>query len=170
VLKRNSTARAFAEAPTRRQFLTATLPLRGRTTAAALSPADTLIHQEVDFRASPARVYEALLNEQQFSAFSGAPAQIERDGGGAFSLFGGQVTVRTIEEVLNQRIVQAWRVQAWRSPVFAIVSIVRFELIAQGPGTRLVLDHTGFPPEEQERLHSGWSTFYWDPLRAYLDL
>jgi activator of HSP90 ATPase len=101
---------------------------------------------------------------------SGAPAQIERDGGGAFSLFGGQVTGRTIEHVPDRRIVQAWRVQAWRSPVFAIVSIVRLELIQQSPGTRLVLDHTGFPPEEQERLNSGWATFYWDPLRTYLDL
>ena len=76
------------------------------------SAVDTAIHQEVDFAASPARVYEALLDEQQFSALTGAPSQIQRGAGGAFKLFAGRVA---------GRIVQAWRIEAWPSGVYAIV-------------------------------------------------
>lgn len=45
--------------------------------ASASSGADTSIHQEVDFTVSPERIYEALLNEKQFSQFTGATAQIQ---------------------------------------------------------------------------------------------
>src|SRR6266699_2641428 len=36
------------------------------------------IHQEIDFTASPQRVYEALLDAKQFTAFSIRPAEINR--------------------------------------------------------------------------------------------
>src|SRR6516225_5213730 len=68
------------------------------------------LHQEVDFKAAPARIYEALLDGKQFSAFSGAPATINREPGGTFSLFGGHIIGRNIELASNQRIIQAWRV------------------------------------------------------------
>jgi uncharacterized protein YndB with AHSA1/START domain len=39
------------------------------------------IHQEVDFAASPQRVYEALTDSKQFTAFSGGiPEEIEPGG------------------------------------------------------------------------------------------
>src|ERR1700682_2583456 len=49
----------------------------------------TFVHQELDFRASPERVYEALLDEKQFAAFSRSPAQIQREAGGGLGVFGG---------------------------------------------------------------------------------
>jgi hypothetical protein len=49
-----------------------------------------------------------------------------------------------------------------------IYSIARFELVAQGSGTRIIFDHTGFPPELAEHLASGWTENYWTPLRKYL--
>src|SRR5262249_44435903 len=51
------------------------------------------IHQEVVFEASPKRIYEALTDGKQFSAFSGgAPADISAEAGGSFSCFGGMVS------------------------------------------------------------------------------
>jgi hypothetical protein len=47
-------------------------------------------------------------------------------------------------------------------------TVVRFEC-AQGSGTRIVFDHTGFAPEDREHLSEGWPRMYWDPLRKYLD-
>ncbi len=130
------------------------------------SAVETAIHQEVDFKASPERVYEALLDEQQFSALTGATAQIYREAGGAFKLFGGRVIGRNVELVANRRIVQAWRVEKWPPGVYAIA---RFELSAQGAGTRLVFDETGCPLEEREAHYDNWPRLYWDPLRRYLD-
>ncbi len=124
------------------------------------------IHQEIVFKANPKRVYEALLDAKQFSAVTGgAPAVIDRKAGGAFSCFGGMVTGRNIELEPNQRIVQAWRAGSWPSGVY---SIVRFELAAQGSGTKLTFEHTGFRSENREDLEGGWHKMYWEPLKKYL--
>jgi len=160
--------RARATLPTRRQLIAGGVSLGAAARAVTAAPpsADASIHQEVDFKASPQRIYEALLDEKQFSAFSGTAAQIHREAGGAFKLFGGRVTGRNIELIPGQRVVQAWRVETW-APGF--YTIVRFELTAQGSGTRIVFDHTGFAPEDRAHLSEGWPRMYWDPLRKYLD-
>jgi activator of HSP90 ATPase len=123
------------------------------------------IEQEVVLPASPKRVYDTLLDSRQFSEFTGAPAEIGRDPGGAFSCFGGMITGRSIELISGQRIVQAWRVGNWPEGIY---SIVKFELAAEGQGTRLNLRHTGYPEEGREHLESGWHKMYWEPLRKYL--
>jgi len=123
------------------------------------------LHQVVDFNAMPKRIYELLLDSKQFAAFSGEPAEIGRDVGSAFSMFGGKIVGRTIELVPDQRIVQAWRPADWDPGIY---SIVRFELIAQGSRTRVVLDHTGFPEGTYDHLNAGWKLRYWDPIEKYL--
>ncbi len=123
------------------------------------------IHQEVVFKASPEQIYEALTNEKEHAAFTGAPAEIDRDPGGAFSCYGGQVVGRNIEMVPNKRIVQAWRVANWDAGVY---SIVKVELEEQGAETKVALDHLGFAEAQQEHLDGGWHARYWDPLRQYL--
>jgi len=125
----------------------------------------TTIHQEIDFNAPPARIYEILLDAKQFSAFSKDTAEIRPEAGGAFRLFGGRIEGRNVELVPNQRIVQAWRPAAWPAGVY---SSVRFELVAHGSGTRINFDHTGFPEANWEHLNEGWPRNYWEPLRSYL--
>lgn len=129
------------------------------------------IHQEVDFKASPERLYEALLDTKQFSAFSAEStefsaksAEIDRSVGGAFSLFDGHIIGRNVELVPNQRIVQVWRVVDWPAGVY---SIVKFEIKSQGSGTHLVFDHTGFPENWRDHLAVGWQSHYWDLLTKY---
>jgi activator of HSP90 ATPase len=122
------------------------------------------IHQEVDFNASPQRVYEALLDAKQFSAFSGMPAEINREVGGSFSLFNGHIVGRNVELVPNQRIVQAWRTADWPAGAY---SIARFDLKAQGSGTHLVFDHIGFPEGLRDHLAEGWEGHYWERLKKY---
>ena len=124
------------------------------------------IHQEVVLPASPDRVYQALTTSAQFTAAtSGRAAEIASAEGGTFSLFGGAIHGRHIELVPGARLVQAWRVKMWEPGVY---SLVRFTLTAEGSGTKVVLDHTGFPPEMQEHLAAGWGTNYWEPLGKYL--
>jgi activator of HSP90 ATPase len=124
------------------------------------------IQQEVVLRASTKRVYDSFLDAKQFSEWSGgAPAEISRDPGGAFSCFGGMITGRNIELIPNQRIVQAWRAGNWPEGVY---SIVQFELNAQGSESRLTLRQTGFPDGNKDHLETGWHKMYWEPLRKYL--
>jgi activator of HSP90 ATPase len=124
------------------------------------------IRQAVIIKSGPQRVYDALLDAKQFSAFTGgAPAEIDSKAGGAFSCFGGMITGRNVELMPNQRIVQAWRARNWPEGVY---SIVRFELDAQGSETRLTLDHSAFPEGNAEHLEGGWHKMYWEPLKKYL--
>src|SRR5262249_40045291 len=92
-----------------------------------------VIHQEVDFAATPQQVYQALLSSKEFSAsvkksfanFSDASCTIDPVLGGTFSLFDGHIGGRNLELIPNQRIVQSWRVVDWPAGVY---SIARFEL------------------------------------------
>ena len=169
--------------PTRRRALAAIASSIGALAAAPLARAQaqqppmaekpatpehaalTSIHYEIDFKASPHRLYEAILDQKQFAAFSGMPATIDRTPGGAFSMFGGMILGRNVELVPDQRIVQAWR-----SPSFdpGIYSIVHFEFKPRGAETTLIFDHTGFPAGHYDSLDSGWQHHYWEPLKKFL--
>jgi len=137
--------------------------------AQAPEPPDALkltsIHQEVDFKAGPPRLYEALLDSGQFAAFTGLPATIDRREGGSFSLFGGLIVGRNIELLPGERIVQAWRPADWKPGIY---SIARFELKPTVSGTTILFDHEGFPEGSYASLLSGWNEHYWGPLARYL--
>jgi activator of HSP90 ATPase len=136
------------------------------------------IHQEVVFKATPTRLYEALTDANQFEKVtrlsaamqSGVklgdePTQIGKEAGSSFTLFGGYIVGRQIELVQSVRIVQVWRVVTWSSGVY---SIVKFELTGEGSGTKLVFDHAGFPNGQGQHLAEGWKENYWAPLERFL--
>jgi activator of HSP90 ATPase len=126
----------------------------------------TSIRQEIIIKASPKRVYDALLNGKRFSEFTGgAPAEIDSKPGGGFSCFGGKITGRNVELVPEQRIVQAWRAGNWPPGSY---SIVTFELEPRGSETKLSLHHSAFPEGNAEHLEASWPKMYWEPLKKYL--
>jgi activator of HSP90 ATPase len=179
--------RALTRPSTRRQWLAAvSVAIGGFAVSPGYSWAKTdnglsysaeSIHQETVFKAKPQRVYEALTDSKQFQQvqlLSGTiegidlrahPAQISRELGGAFSLFGDYIIGRQLELLPNQRIVQAWREVSWEPGIF---SIARFVLEPQGSATKLIFDHTGFPAGNGEHLAIGWNAHYWEPLEKYL--
>jgi activator of HSP90 ATPase len=178
---------ALANEPTRRQAIAGVaialgVLVLGSTKAWAgtedgISHTADAIHQEPVFTASRKRVYDALTDAKQFDKviqLSGAmqamhlpdkPAEISREAGGAFKLFGGYIMGRQVELAPNERIVEAWRTGGWNPGVY---SIARFELVEQGSGTKIIFDHTGFPQGEAEVLASGWKAHYWEPLEKLL--
>ena len=136
------------------------------------------IHQEVAFKAPRGRVFTLLTDAHEFQkvvALSGAvasgkvkaniPAEIGREAGAAFSIFGGFVGGRIIELVPDVRLVQAWRPQDWPPGVY---SVVKFELVDQGTGTLLIFDQTGFPASDAQQLAQGWKMNYWQPMAKVL--
>lgn len=173
--------------PTRRQTLAGVaIALSGLAlhSSVALAEADEeisrtaeSIHQEPVFKASRKRVYEALTDARQFDKvieLSGVmqsmhlgskPAEISREAGGEFVLFGGYITGRHVELLPNERIVQAWRTGGWPAGVY---SIAKFDLVEQTSGTKLIFDHTGFPKGEAEVLAAGWKAHYWEPMGKLL--
>src|SRR5579863_2891526 len=126
------------------------------------SPANatlTSLHYEIEFKATPQRVYSALLEPRQFAAFSGMAAEIDAKPGGAFSLFGGMIVGRNVEFVENRRIVQAWRPASWDAGIY---SVAHFEIKPRGSESSLVFDQTGFPAGLHDHLDAGWIGHYWE--------
>ena len=150
-------------AATRRQ---AFLILAGATSMPGQTgKSHTAIHQEVDYKVAPARMYEVLLDARQFSAVTNDPAEIERRDGGAFKLFGGRIEGRNIELKPSSRIVQVWREASWPGGAY---TIVKFEFVASSSGTRIVFDQTGIAEDDWGHLNEGWPLRYWEPLHKYL--
>jgi activator of HSP90 ATPase len=149
---------------TKHHVVTTVVSLIGSCIVSAQSDKSITIHQELEFNASPQQLYEALLDSKQFTEFSGRPAEINHEVGGAFSLFKGHIIGRNLELVPNDRIVQAWRVVTWPEGAY---SIVRFDLKSQGSGTHLVFDHMGFPEGLHDHLAAGWEENYWSLLKKY---
>lgn len=140
--------------------------------------AEEAIHHEPVFKASRKRVYEALTDASQFAkvvelsaAMKGGmklgtkAAEISREAGGAFALFGGYISGRHVELVANERIVQVWRAGSWDPGSY---SIARFVLVDFGGETKIKFDHTGFPKGQAEHLAEGWRGNYWEPLAKFL--
>jgi activator of HSP90 ATPase len=176
------------KSPTRRQLIAGVamtfsgLALGLGRARAAISPEvsheQESIHQENSFKASRHRVYEALTDTGQFNEVTKiaaatdpnipldkSPTQISPEAGGAFTLFGGIILGRQIELVPDTLLVQAWRVVNWKPGVY---SLVKFELLEESAGTRIVFDHTGFPKGDGEHLAAGWKAHYWNPLAKFL--
>ena len=174
-------------APTRRQMITGAALAAGLAIAPGalwasdeqgLSRSAEAIHQEPVLKADRKRVYGALTDSAQFHkvtlmgeamrsgmAPAAKPTEISREVGGAFILFGGYIIGRHLELVPNQRIVQAWRETTWDPGVY---SIVKFELVENGSGTKIIFDHTGFPAGSGPHLATGWNGNYWQPLDKFL--
>ena len=143
----------------------------------SISGSNSAIHQEVVFDASPERVYAVLTDARLFDkvvllggavasmALTATPAQISAEAGGAFSIFGGYINGRHIELTPGVRVVQAWRAGSWAPHIY---SIVRFELVPNSGGTRLLFDQTGFPNAEATSLATGWQEHYWAPMAKVL--
>jgi activator of HSP90 ATPase len=154
-----------------------TMSASARAAEADVSRTAESIHQEPVIKADRKRIYEALTDAKQFDKvveLSGAlksmklgskPTEISREVGGTFTIFGGHIIGRHLELVQNERIVQAWRVVDWDPGSY---SIAKFVLVEQGPGTKIVFDHTGFPKGLGEHLASGWTEHYWEPLKKLL--
>src|SRR5712692_6162417 len=126
--KKNLSAAILGHAPAWRQVFAGIAIAVGAlamVSSGAGAGSATSLHQEVDLKANPQRIYEMLLDAKQFSAFTGFPAEIDGQAGGAFKCFGGRIVGRNIELTPNRRIVQAWRVSAWPEGAY---SIVKFEL------------------------------------------
>ncbi len=119
------------------------------------------IKQQAMIPASPARVYEVLADAAALSALSGMPGLPGRSAGEEFSAFDGHVTGRQIELVPGERIVQAWRFPVWEPGTY---SIVRFTLVPEVGGTRLVIEQHGEPEDWHVHVDTNWPTFYLTPL------
>jgi uncharacterized protein YndB with AHSA1/START domain len=143
-----------------------------RTTSDAIfwkpsTPMTRTIRHKVTIGAPPKKVYAALIEEKRHAKFTGEAAKISRKVGGPFSCYGGYLTGINVELVPAKRIVQAWRAKAWQAGIFSVVTFA----LARGAGgkTKVTFTHVGVPAANAKYIDAGWRTYYWKPLKAYLE-
>ena len=126
------------------------------------------IEQSVTFNASPHDVYEALMDSEKHSRFTGAKAQISREVGSEFSAYDGALSGTILELIPDAKIVQSWRGsdEGWAPGHY---STATFTLEAVDGGTRLSFVQTGVPEQVFEAISEGWQTYYWAPMKQMLE-
>jgi uncharacterized protein YndB with AHSA1/START domain len=125
------------------------------------------VNHRVTIRATPARVYAALMDEKKHARFTGQPARIDRRVGGKFTCYGAYINGVTLELQPGKHIVQARRSRNWPKGTYTIVA---FKLSkAAGGRTTLRFSQVGVPANDYRDKNKGWRTHYWEPLKRYLE-
>jgi uncharacterized protein YndB with AHSA1/START domain len=124
------------------------------------------IKQTVFFKAPPEVVYDALLDAEKHSEFTGSPANTNARVGATFTAWDGYITGKNLELVKTKKIVQEWMTTEW--PDGYPVSKLEFTLTPKKGGTELRMVHSQVPAEQVESYTGGWKSSYWDPLAKYL--
>ena len=116
--------------------------------------------------AAPPAVFEALTSSKKFAEMTGGrAADISAQAGGAFKMFGGDISGRNVELIPGKLVVQAWRSNAWPEGVY---SLCTFRLAPEGKGTKLTFDQVGYPDAAHDMLSGGWAKMYWEPMTKLL--
>jgi uncharacterized protein YndB with AHSA1/START domain len=124
------------------------------------------IKHRVTIRATPAKVYAALMDEKKHAQFTGERARIDRRVGGMFTCYGTYINGITLELRPGKHIVQAWRSRNWPKGTYSIVTF-RLSKAAEGR-TALRFSQVGVPANDYRDKNKGWRTHYWEPLKRYL--
>ncbi|HLE23060.1 MAG TPA: SRPBCC domain-containing protein [Anaerolineales bacterium] len=110
-------------------------------------------------------VYRGWLDPVEHAAFVGGAAAIAPGVGGAYDIWDGYITGRTLELDPPRRIVQSWRTTEF--PEGSPDSHLEVRLEPDGSATRLTLVHSEIPDGQGPQYEEGWKEHYFTPMKAY---
>lgn len=116
--------------------------------------------------ADPLRVYDAWLDEEEHTAFTGHRTSIDPTIGGAFHGGDGFYQGQILWLDPGRRIVQSWRTAEF--PELARHSVVELWLFAHEEGAHLELIHREIPQGLAPRYEEGWRRYCLEPLASWL--
>lgn len=125
----------------------------------------TTIRQKEFIPAKPVEIYDAFLNDEKHSEFTGARATCERRVGGRFTAWDGYISGKNVTLENGRRIVQEWKTTEW--PKGCKPSILEVKLKPKGKGTEVQLIQTNVPAIQAKNYKQGWIDYYWMPLKKY---
>lgn len=114
----------------------------------------------------PDQVFEAWLDDDEHSVFTGGAAQIDPEVGGAFTAWDGYISGRTLVKEPPRRIVQSWRTTDFAEDEPDSELELTFDDDGQG-GTKLTLQHRAIPEGQAARYEQGWRDFYFATMVDY---
>lgn len=116
--------------------------------------------------ASPEKVFEALTNSSVISKWSKGNGKVTPKIDGDFELFDGWVKGKVLEFKPAKKLSYSWKPAEW--DVKTAPSVVKYVFNEHKAGTEIILEHTGFPSQEETDKHnSGWIDYVFEPLNDY---
>ncbi len=123
------------------------------------------ITQKEIIPATPMEVYEAYIDEEKQTEFTGSKATSDPRVEGEFTAWDGYIIGKYIELKPGMKIVQEWRSSDF--PEGAPPSRFEIGLREVKGGTELTMIHSGVPEEVAEDIGQGWKDYYWVPMKKY---
>jgi activator of HSP90 ATPase len=123
------------------------------------------IKQKVVVSATPDEVYDAFVDAEKHSAFTGSKATCDPRVGGEFTAWDGYISGKNLELEKGKRIVQEWRTTEWPENYPPSRLELTFKKVKQG--TEISMIHSEVPAEQADDIAQGWIDFYWEPLKEY---
>ena len=120
------------------------------------------IRQTVTFKATPAKVYDMIMDSGKHQSLSGLRARISNKVGGKFTAWGAHISGFNLVLKPGQRIVQTWRATGWWPDYY---SIAIFDISPVEGGAKLRFTQIGVPPNRYSGHYRGWIEAYWTPMK-----
>ncbi len=115
----------------------------------------------------PDEVFAALTNTRIIAQWCGQKGKVEPKIGGKVEMFGGWVKGKVLKYKPGKGLAYTWQPGDW--PADARESVVKYSFTPARGGTKVVLEHSGFPNGREKKNHkSGWMEFVFDPLKSHL--
>ncbi len=122
------------------------------------------IRQKVAIPASPKEVYDAYVDPEKRSEYTGSKATGKPVVGGKFTAYGKSIFGKYLELEDGKRVVQEWNNTDYG------YGPSRLELCFNKvpKGTELVMMLSDVPEEYADETANGWIEYFWDPIKEYL--
>ncbi len=110
-------------------------------------------------------VFNAWLDSEKHSAFTGSEAVIDPSIGGSFTAWEGYISGKTLEMDAPNRILQSWRTTEFSDADSDSMLEILLQTITNG--TLLTLKHTNIPDGQGDMYREGWEEYYFRPMLEY---
>ncbi len=126
------------------------------------------LHQTLFFPTDALDFYKCIMDARIHSSFTGDEAVISDLEGTSFTTFGGYIEGENVVLERGKKIVQKWKANedGWPANHY---SEIAFVITDKGKGCEVDFFHTAIPEAKLASITKGWTDYYWEPLRIYLE-
>ena len=112
------------------------------------------------------KVWQALVDPEVISQWSGEPALMSDKPGSTFKLWGGSIVGVNKNVIAQKELTQTWRENDWQKGHYSEVSFI---LIKNGPRTSIEFTQTEVPDDKYKDISEGWDKYYIGQIKDLLE-
>ncbi|MEO6167504.1 MAG: SRPBCC domain-containing protein, partial [Chitinophagales bacterium] len=128
--------------------------------------AKTITQRVVFKNATTTDLYELYMNAKKHSEATGTVTKISEKVGAKYSAGDDYITGKNLVLLKNKMIVQTWKAADWDEQEQDSIFILTFEQSSKDAILNMV--HANLPDKHADSIKKGWTTYYWNPWKAYL--